>query len=124
MIDNFRMRWLPAGVGLIMTATIAAAADAQAPSAPTAENAPCFNVVPAQADVQPAILVDRCSGRSWQLVPRHRASRHRAVYVWRPIIRGEGQPARSARPASIAAPVSGGTGNAKCFMFTGRTFCE
>jgi hypothetical protein len=91
---------------LALAVSIDSAARAEAQASMT-----CFEVVPAQAGVQPAILIDRCSGRTWQLVRRA----HAGGYRWRALSRDGGHPAPAAAPA---------TGEAKCFTFEGRKFCE
>lgn len=103
-------------LGALMPALLAVAHPAQAQSLPAAESASCFNVVAAQPPLQPAILVDRCSGRTWLLIRRGRHGR----FAWNPIARHDVQAERPApKPAAAAA-----TGSAKCFSFQGRTFCE
>ena len=115
----------------MMTMLIAAVpyrASAQSlPPAPS--SASCYTVIAAQPGVQPAILLDSCSGRSWQLIAMHRngASERRrsnARYVWSPIGRDEDEAAHSAMPASDAPPASVGGEPPKCFQFDGRRFCE
>jgi hypothetical protein len=110
---------------------VAFAPRAQAQSLPYGAQSGCYNIVPAQAGAQPAILLDRCSGRTWQLLSRYRggASAHRRthlVYVWSPIDRSEREVARAEPPARApaAAPAPAARGNSKCFVFNGRTFCE
>jgi hypothetical protein len=115
-----------------MIAMLIAAVPHRAPAQSTPPAPPpvsCFNVIPAQAGVQPAILLDRCSGRSWQLVATHRNSaserrRSNARYVWSPIARDEDEAANPAQPASAAPPGSAGSQPPKCFEFNGRRFCE
>ena len=120
-------------IAILAMFVVAFAPRAQAQSlAPTSQPA-CYNIVPAQSGAQPAILLDRCSGRTWQLLSRYRggASAHRRthlVYVWSPIDRSEREVARAEPPAPArvpaAAPAPAARGNAKCFVFNGRTFCE
>jgi hypothetical protein len=97
-----------AGVAVALTVLLAAVvpARAQTPGA-------CFEVIAAQAGVQPAILVDKCSGRTWQLIKSRRGA-----YRWTALSRDAGD---GAPPVSAAAPSTGG---AKCFTFEGRKFCE
>jgi len=72
----------------------------------------CFEVVAAQAGVQPAILIDKCSGRTWQLIKSRRGA-----YRWTVLSRDNGAP-----PVSVSAAPA--TGTSKCFSFEGRKFCE
>src|SRR5262249_50577971 len=72
----------------------------------------CFEIVPAQAGVQPAILIDKCSGRTWQL-----ARGRRGAFRWTGLSRDDGATAT----AAATAPA---TGASKCFTFEGRKFCE
>lgn len=108
---------------------------AHAQSLPSPAPVGCFNIIPAQAGVQPAILFDRCGGGTWQLVARHRGGslgRRRAhvVYVWSPIDRGEREvahvaPAPLVKPSAPAAvPRPPRADSSKCFTFNGRTYCE
>jgi len=101
------VRPLAAGVAVVLASLLAAAAPAQAQT-PGA----CFEVVAAQAGVQPAILVDKCSGKTWQLIKGRRGA-----YRWTALSHDDGAPAASA----AAAPA---TGAGKCFTFEGRKFCE
>ena len=80
--------------------------------APAYAQASCFEVIAAQAGVQPAIMIDKCSGRTWQLV-RGRGGAPGA-YRWTALPREEGAPAVSAAAAD----------KGKCFTFEGRKFCE
>jgi hypothetical protein len=68
----------------------------------------CFEIIAAQAGVQPPILIDKCSGRTWQLV------RQRGTYRWTVLPRDGSAPAVSAAAAEAG----------KCFTFEGRKFCE
>jgi hypothetical protein len=76
----------------------------------------CVEIIAAQAGIQPTILLDKCSGRTWQLASRRSTTGR--VYVWRPLAR-QGDDVASASPAAAAAAPRG-----KCFTFDGRTFCE
>jgi len=98
-----------AGVALALTALATAGdhARAQTPGA-------CFEIIAARAGVQPAILIDKCSGRTWQLARRSGAH---AAYRWTALPRDDGAPAASSAPPAVAD-----TG--KCFTFEGRKFCE
>lgn len=119
-----------------MLAASAVADCAKAQSLPAAAQPGCYNIVPAQPGSQPAILIDRCSGRTWQLLSRYHGGgsarrRSHIVYVWSPIDRSESRVERAAPPepapapaARSNAPASAAHGNAKCFQFNGRTFCE
>ena len=104
--------------------SLGAGAAAQAQTAPTPPGANCVEVVPAQPGAAPAILLDRCSGQTWQLL-RSSGGRYGVRYAWYPLIRQEGGAAppratsAAAAPAAIRAPA-----NSKCFSFNGRTFCE
>lgn len=108
-----------------VTMLIGFAHRASAQSLPPAQSsAPCYSVIAAQPGVQPAILLDSCSGRTWQLVATRRngASEHRrsnARYVWSPIARDEDEAAHPAAPAASAVGEP-----PKCFEFDGRRFCE
>jgi hypothetical protein len=124
-------------LSLAMSPALAAISghDAQAQSLPTSAATGCFNVIPAQAGVQPAILIDRCGGGTWQLVARHRGGgmgrRHaHVVYVWSPIDRGEREVAHVSPPPPVKAPAPAAAprppraDSSKCFSFNGRTYCE
>ncbi len=108
----------------ILTAAVAHSAELPAPPAPA--GAGCVEVIPAQPGAAPAILFDRCSGETWQLV-RSYAGRHGARYAWLPLVR---QGAASAAPSKASAvavpsrPKAPAASNSKCFSFNGRTFCE
>jgi hypothetical protein len=84
----------------------------------------CFEIIAAQGAVQPAILLDKCSGRTWQLVRRYSRSKGRRAHVayrWSPLSRGE----VAARPAIPKPAVARrAPGNSKCFFFDNRKFCE
>jgi hypothetical protein len=98
---------------------------AQVQSAEAAVN--CAEIIPAQAGIQPAILLDKCNGRTWQLVPTYRGYGRRAVsYVWRPLVREEAKavPAVVMAPPVSTPPPPPPRASAKCFQFNGRTFCE
>ena len=122
-------------IAFAMLGASALAGGAQAQSLPSAAQPGCYNIVPAQPGAQPAILIDRCSGQTWQLLSRYGGGsarrRSHVVYVWSPIGQSETQVERTAplRPAPAPAargdaPASAAHGNAKCFQFNGRTFCE
>ena len=121
-------------VALAVLGASSLAGRALAQSLPLAAQPGCFNIVPAQPGTQPAILLDRCSGRTWQLLVRYRGGgsarrRSHVVYVWSPIDRSESHVERAAPPepapaARSSPPASAAHGNAKCFQFSGRTFCE
>jgi hypothetical protein len=89
-------------VAAALLALCGAPAQAQTPA--------CFEVVAARAGVQPAILVDKCSGRTWQLARPRGGSAYRWVVL----------PRNGSAPAASAAPADTG----KCFTFEGRKFCE
>ena len=103
---------------------VAAPASLPAQTAPPPPGANCVEVVPAQPGAAPAILLDRCSGQTWQLL-RSSGGRYGARYAWYPLNRQEGASApprttsAAAVPAAVRAPA-----NSKCFSFNGRTFCE
>ncbi len=109
---------LAAGMGLCNPA------QAQTASTPPAAN--CIEVIAAQPGASPAIMLDKCSGQTWQLL-RSSSGRHGVRYSWYPLTRQDagavppratsaGAPAVSRKPATAA--------NNKCFSFNGRTFCE
>jgi hypothetical protein len=89
--------------GATLAGLLVFAGPAQAQTPPV-----CFEIVAAQTGVQPAILIDKCSGRTWQLV------RQRGAYRWTVLARDEAAPAVSAAAAD----------KSKCFTFEGRRFCE
>jgi hypothetical protein len=95
-----RMTLLAATLAALGAATSHARADA--PSA-------CFEIVPAQPGAQPAILIDKCSGRTWQLAH----GRH-GTFRWIALPGHENEPV-----AAVPATATG-----KCFAFDGRKFCE
>jgi len=82
-----------------------------------AEDTSCFAVIPAQAGVQPAILIDKCGGRTWQLT---RGRGARTSYRWAALPRDDGTRA----PALSAVGPAPAAATGKCFTFEGRKFCE
>jgi hypothetical protein len=123
------------GIGPIHAVAAAALAMAvlTTPGAHSAELAPppagasCVEVIPALAGAAPAILLDRCSGETWQLV-RSYSRRQGARYAWVPLLRQQGVAVAAPRKASAVAvparPKAPAINNSKCFSFNGRTFCE
>jgi hypothetical protein len=103
------------GAGLLMAASTHAVAQ------PAPEGI-CFEIIPAQGEIQPALLLDRCRGRTWQLVRRGGLE-----FGWRPLWRGgeTGRVAarrpRAAEPVTASAPAGS---KARCFTFNGRQYCE
>ena len=100
----------------------------------------CFEVIAPQGGMKSPLLLDKCSGRTWQLVPSHRVGGWRSgtlVYRWKALARPDGvaetpAPARSstvaarptaARPA-VARPAAAPSDGRRCFTFDGRRFCE
>ena len=120
-----RRKWMFA-VTVAAAAACSGTAHGQAAPLPAeATGTGCVEVIPAQAGAAPAILLDRCSGQTWQLV-RSYAGRHGTRYAWHPLLRQDGvaatpQKAAVAVPARPKAPAAS---NSKCFSFNGRTFCE
>jgi hypothetical protein len=109
-------------------AVVASSGAARAQTAPLpagASGTGCVEVIPAQAGAAPAILLDRCSGQTWQLV-RSYAGRHGTRYAWHPLLRQEGAAATPQKSAVAvpARPKAPAASNSKCFSFNGRTFCE
>lgn len=111
-------------------ATVAVAASVLMTASPAqAQSTSCVEVIAAQAGIQPAILVDKCSGRTWQLVPTH-PRRRGANYIWRPLQRADAPVASAPAPAVAAPPPAPkmaqppSAASPKCFQFNGRTFCE
>ncbi len=109
---------------LVLSMFISIAADrALAQSAPLPAGS-CFEIIAAQGAAQPAILLDKCSGRTWQLV-RHwkhsKGRRARVSYRWNPLSRSDvaGPPAIPKPAVARRAPNS-----SKCFIFDNRKFCE
>jgi hypothetical protein len=86
----------------------------------------CYEIIPAQGDAQPAILLDRCRGRTWQLVRSGTGDTASNVdFRWMPLGRDETSPPRRAASAQrTAAPKVPVDERRKCFTFDGRKFCE
>jgi hypothetical protein len=89
------------------------------PAGAQAANGLCFEIIPAQGESQPAILLDRCSGQTWQLIRRGR----KAAFHWISLGRGaRAEPEITIRNPAPAAVT--GDGKSKCFTFNGRQYCE
>lgn len=85
-----------------------------------AQNNACFEVIPARPNIEPpaAIMVDKCSGKSWVLI------RTGKNYRWSLITTELEKPKIADRaPVEGAAPAPE-PGPQKCFTFNGRKFCE
>ncbi len=95
---------------------------AQMPASPPGAN--CVEIVPAQPGAAPAILLDKCSGQTWQLL-RSSSRRYGVRYSWDPLSRQDAAPPPPPPRVSstVAAPPRAAPG-AKCSSFNGRTFCE
>jgi hypothetical protein len=98
---------------------------------PSGPSGACFEIVPAVARTAPALLVDKCLGRTWQLVPSHRVRGSRTgalVYRWRALVRPDGAAPAVSFPAArrpvAAKPVAATGVGRRCFTFDGRKFCE
>jgi hypothetical protein len=112
---------------ILMAAAVSGAAHAQ--SAPRPPAGHCYEIVPAQGDAQPAILLDRCRGRTWQLVRTqpHAAGDNAGGFQYRWTALGRDEAAKVRRVAStrrVGAPKAANADRRKCFTFDGRTFCE
>jgi hypothetical protein len=104
---------LAAGLLLALVQTAQAqTAQAQGPA--------CFEVIPARPNIEPpaAIMVDKCSGRSWVLIRNGKSYRWSliATEIEKPKI-ADRAPVEGAAPAPEA-------GSQKCFTFNNRKFCE
>jgi len=129
---SFIHRWQAA---ILVAASLAALAPASAPfaqsSEPAAPSGACFDVVrSSNGETAGAILVNRCTGRTWILVANKNGDSDRVTYRWVPIETAESEPAPSPpRPtARRHSPVHVRTAvtppNAKCFTFNGHSYCE
>ena len=117
-----RIRVFAAGAAAVAL-SLGAGDPAQAQTAPPPPGASCVEVVPAVSGAAPAIMLDKCSGQTWQLL-RSSGGRYGARYAWYPLTRQDAAVARPPRVSStVAAPPRAAPG-AKCFSFNGRTFCE
>jgi hypothetical protein len=109
-------------VGIALVAAGTGPSRAQTGSAPAISSL-CFELFPAVGQASPALLLDKCSGRTWHLV-RSRIGSGRAtsvVYRWREIAQTEPDAAAgAAQPQAARRPAARGN----CFAFNGRTFCE
>jgi hypothetical protein len=121
-MSGFAMKRAAAAAALAMMTGTAHSAEL---APPPALGASCVEVIPAQPGAAPAILLDRCSGQTWQLV-RSYAGRHGVRYAWHPLLRQEAAaaPQKASAVAAPARPKAPAAGNSKCFSFNGRTFCE
>jgi hypothetical protein len=136
-VEEVSMHGSRAVFAFAMMLTGVACAQAQAPM-PEGTPPACFEVIAPQGGMKSPLLLDKCSGSTWQLVPSHRVGGWRSgtlVYRWRPLARPDGvaeTPARSstvavrpapARPA-VARPAAAPSDGRRCFTFDGRRFCE
>jgi len=109
--------------GLAVAALLLAGANAQG-AEPQSANSACFELIPARPRIEPpaAMLVDKCSGRTWLL------TRSRGAYRWATIDMDSEKPKANDRPAldnQPAAQVDRKPGDPqKCFTFNNRKFCE
>ena len=85
-----------------------------------AQGATCFEVIPARPNLEPpaAMMVDKCSGKSWVLIRNGRNYRWSLISteMEKPKI-GDRAPVEGAAPALES-------GSQKCFTFNNRKFCE
>jgi hypothetical protein len=104
---------------------IGSAVTAQAQDAPT-PNGACFDVArPPGGEAAGAILVNRCTGRTWILVGGRKRHGDQVAYRWMPIVTADAAPAAPApapSPPRVHAPAS--PNSDKCFTYQGRKFCE
>ncbi len=121
----FALKFVKVLIGASAAAALIAVAAPSGPArAQTAlpAGASCVEIVPAQPGAAPAILLDKCSGKTWQL--QREWTRRHSVYVWRPLVRQDVE-APVQRPTPVAAaPARAPAASGKCFSFNGRTFCE
>ncbi len=109
-----------AAAALLLGIAHTAQAQGQTQAQAQASTPACFEVIPARPNIEPpaAIMVDRCSGKSWVLV------RNGKNYRWSLIPTEIEKPKIADRaPIEGAAPAPG-AGSQKCFTFNGRKFCE
>jgi hypothetical protein len=112
--------------GCIGAAVPAWAQDATAPSGA------CFDVSrPPSGEATGAILVNRCTGRTWILLGGRRRHGEQGAYRWVPIATVDATPAAPIAPAAPAPAPSAprvhtpaSPNSSKCFTFQGRKFCE
>jgi hypothetical protein len=105
-------------LGLAAAAALVALAGAAA--AQTA-SAPCFELIPARARIEPPapMLVDKCSGRTWLLTRSARGA-----FRWIAIDTESEKPKATDRPATDTQPAAKEGDGKKCFTFNNRKFCE
>lgn len=84
--------------------------------------AACFQMLPGQADVLPhaPLLLNTCTGEAFVLTRTKRAGTGSAPFAWMPIARPAAGRPDSARGAG--APTA--TGQANCFTYNGRSYCQ
>lgn len=90
------------------------------PQTARAQGQACFEVIPARPNIDPpaAMMVDKCSGRSWVLV------RNGKSYRWSLIATEMEKPKTADRAPVEGAAAAPDSGSSKCFTFNGRKFCE
>jgi hypothetical protein len=104
---------------------IGAAATTQAQDVPTPSGA-CFDVARTPGgEPAGAILVNRCTGRTWILVGGRKRHGDQVAYRWVPIATANAElaaPSSAPSPPRLHAPANPSTD--KCFTYQGRKFCE
>jgi hypothetical protein len=110
-------------VAALLLGSVADAAAAEVSEAGHGGN-PCFDIIEPKRYAQPPspVLFNRCTGESWILVQDHTGKARRfsrASYRWA-VLERDGTPAAQAAAPRPETPDAG----RKCFVFTGRRFCE
>jgi hypothetical protein len=131
---SFSRRWQ---AGILVAASLAALAPASAAfaqsSAPAAPSGACFEVVrSSNGETGGAILVNRCTGKTWILIASKSGDSDRVTYRWATIETAATESAPSSAPPRPTArrhsPVRVHTAvtppSAKCFTFNGNSYCE
>ncbi len=110
-------RTFVSGAGLALLLGVLRPAAMPAALAEPLQGPPCYELLPAEANVLPAspILINKCTGQTYVLA----RARSGAAYQWVPIAVGDGKDVKPAPKGTGSAPAG-----RKCFSFDGRHFCQ